>query len=167
MSRASSTFKMQALLRDYILDGEIDCNDELSMLMQGGFNYYSNRRILTLSSAKIQSVNDLSLVVTSIAEMQIQQRSGLVGLVPIDEVGIQRFQKEYQKDKFPSKVVLYSGAYTIRASMKSGGLFEGGVYFVPARDARVEYRTQGSKNNAIGSEWMLINTEEIQGCHAE
>ncbi len=167
MSRSSSTFKMQALLEHYILDGEIDCDDELTMLMQGGFNYYSNRRILTLSSAKIQSLDDLSLVVTSVAEMQIQQRSGLVGLVPIDEAGIQRFQKEYQKDKFPSKMVLYSGAYIIRASIKSDGLFGGGAYFVPARDARVEYRTQGSKNNAIASEWILINTEQIQGCHAE
>ncbi len=167
MSKTNRTFKTQVLLRDYFLDGEIEYNDELAMLMQGGFNYYSNRRILTILSAKIQSLNDSSLMVSSIAEMQIQQRSGLVGLIPIDEVGTQIFQKEYQKDKYPLKVVLYAGVYVIRASIRSGGLFDGGFYFVPARDVRVEYQVQGSTRSAIGSEWILLNSEQIQGCHPE
>jgi len=133
----------------------------------GDYGYYKDRCILTFNNAQIHPVNNPNGPVISASKFVVKQRSGLIALIPLDDAGIQGFQKNAQNKDFSMRTVLYAGSYIIRASTNPQGPYESGAPFVHAIGAKIEFQFQNSNIKPLEARWLVINTEMVQGYHPE
>jgi len=167
MSKSNNPWSVQILTPTQIIEGKISPDSEIGILLLGDYNYYKDRKILEFTDANINSINNPSAVNISVPKFIMKQRSGILAIIPLDEEGIRAFQKESTPKELTMRVVMYSGMYTIKATIKPEGLFTSGECYTHAKDATIEYQKQNSKNILIEAQWILINTERIHGYYPE
>ncbi len=167
MSKSNNPWVVQVLTPTQIIEGKISPDGEIGILLLGDLNYYKDRKILEINDVNINSINNPSVGNISISKYIMKQRSGLLAIIPLDEEGIRAFQKETSPNELTMRVIMYSGVYTIKATIKPEGLYASGECYVHAKDATIEYQKQNAKSVSFEAQWILVNTERIQGYHPE
>jgi hypothetical protein len=167
MGKPNHPWAIQILTPDYVVAGNIVPGDDMDIILNGDYEYYKDRCILTFTDVQMRSVNNPAGSVINASELLIKQRSGLLALIPRDDAGLQAFQKASGNKDYSLRIVMYSGVYIIRASINPGGLYASGACFMHTKDAKIEYQSQNANLKPIDAQWLVINTEMIQGYSPE
>jgi len=168
-SQSQRQWAMQALTLDYLIEGNVQPSDELTLLLEGGRRYYERRYVLTLAPAQIQPTGSLTTPTLSVSQWTLEHRGGLVALIPRDEASTQALLKVTQSKTFPFRAVMYVGSYVIRASLTPesqafGQVLEGWA-FIQAKDAEIDCQLPGAQLSGLTAPWLVLNRELMQGYH--
>ena len=158
---------MQILTLHYLIDGSVQPNDEIKILLGGGSNYYESRYVVTLTNAKVQPTGDLTTQPFFVPQWTVEHRGGLVALIPRDEACTQALSKIIQSKSLGYRAVIYAGPYVIRGTLESPAptmAFE--TYaFMPIRDAQIDCQLPGARLAGFTAPLMVVNRELWQGYH--
>jgi hypothetical protein len=158
------TSEIQVLTLDYLIEGSVNLDDEITSIFEGGESYYENRYNINISPAKVYSVGGQKQEIITVSKWTLSQRSGLIAIIPLDETSTKALLRDINIKKFTDEVVMYTGSFIITALVIPDSLFEDWV-FVHAKDAKIECNLPETKFKSIYSPWILINNELLQGYH--
>jgi hypothetical protein len=163
MAKPKQQCAMQVLTLDYLIEGNVDLDDELVSLLEGWSNYYDDQYIIKVASARIQPTGNLTTPAFSVSQWILSQRGGLVAFIPRDETGTQALLKTARGETFSFRAAMYAGPYLIRASLAVENPFEEWA-FIHARDVRIDCQLPKAQLDGFTVPWAVLNTELIQGC---
>lgn len=168
-STPTQPWVMQALTLNYLIEGSMLPNGEVSTLLAGGPQYYERRYITTLTNVKVQATGNQTTPEFFAPQWTVEHRGGLVGLIPRDEASTEAIIKFTQGKKLVFRAVIYVGPYVIRATVEQPmetHAFE--TYaFMPARDAQIDCQLPGARLVGFRAPLMVVNRELWQGYHPE
>ena len=165
MAKPKQQCAMQVLTLDYLIEGNVDLDDELISLFEGWPHYYDDHYIVKLASARIQPTGNLTTPAISVSQWILSHRGGLVALIPRDETGTQALLKAARGETFSFRAAIYAGPYIIRASLVPENLFEGWA-FIRAKDVSIDCQIPKAQLSGFTAPWAVLNRELVQGYHS-
>ena len=168
-STPTQPWVLQLLTLNYLIEGSMLPNGEVSTLLAGGPHYYESRYVTTLTNVKVQATGNHTTQDFFAPEWTVEHRGGLVGLIPRNEACTQDMLKLTQGKKLVFRAVIYAGPYVIRATLEQPApthAFE--TYaFMPAKDAQIDCQLPGARLVGFRVPLMVVNRELWQGYYPE